>query len=100
VSKKAKFALKLIVPQGPKAVRFIKHLGAIRDKNILLPEHATWREAFVAEAVGFPCEFDDQVDAMTQYLDFMETDPVVPVRPPRESGIAVAFGSNFPRPRR
>jgi predicted phage terminase large subunit-like protein len=99
VWKKAKFEIKMIVPQGPKAVRFINHLGTIRDKNIFLPENAIWREAFVAEVIGFPGEFDDQVDAMTQYLDFMDTDPVIPLQAPRESGIAIAFASHFPRRR-
>src|SRR6202790_3880998 len=99
VWKKAKFEIKMVVPQGPKAVRFTNHLGTIRDKNIFLPENAIWREAFVAEVIGFPGEFDDQVDAMTQYLDFMDTDPVIPLRAPSESGIAIALGSNFPRRR-
>jgi hypothetical protein len=73
------------------------HLGKIRNKKIFLPENAIWREAFVAEVIGFPGEFDDQVDAMTQYLDFMDTDPVVPLRPPRERGIVAVLGSTFLR---
>ena len=81
-----KFEVKLIVPRGPKAMRFNNHIKKIRDKKIFLPENAIWREAFVAEVIEFPGEFDDQVDAMTQYLDFMDSDPVVPIRPPREVG--------------
>jgi predicted phage terminase large subunit-like protein len=97
VWRKAKFEVKLIVPHRPKTIRFNNHLQKIRNKTIFLPENAIWREAFVAEVIGFPGEFDDQVDAMTQYLDFMDTDPVVPLRAPRESGVVVLLGSNVPR---
>jgi predicted phage terminase large subunit-like protein len=82
VRRKAKFEIKLITPrQDSKAVRLHDHLPKIRNKHIHLPESAIWGEAFIAEIVAFPGEFDDQVDAMTQYLDFMETDPIIP--PPR-----------------
>jgi predicted phage terminase large subunit-like protein len=97
VWKKAKFQVKLIVPHGPKAIRFNNHLQKIRNNKIFLPENAIWRQAFVAEVIGFPGEFDDQVDAMTQYLDFMDTDPVVPLPAPRESGVVVLLRSNFPK---
>jgi hypothetical protein len=52
----------------------------------------SWREAFVAEVIGFPGEFDDQVDAVTQYLD---ADPVVPPRPAPEHGGVIVFASRF-----
>jgi predicted phage terminase large subunit-like protein len=93
---KAKFELKLITPRrDSKAVRLNDHLPKIRNKHIHLPENAIWREAFIAEVVGFPGEFDDQVDAMTQYLDFMDTDPVISPSRPRAMG-AVALASSFP----
>jgi predicted phage terminase large subunit-like protein len=95
VWKKAKFEVKLIVPHGPKAIRFNNHLHKIRNKKIFLPKNAIWRETFVAEVIGFPGEFDDQVDAMTQYLDFMDTDPVVPPRPAPERGGVIVFASRF-----
>lgn len=85
VRRKANFDVKAITPRrDSKAIRFNDHLPKIRNKHIHLPEYAIWREAFIAEVVGFPGEFDDQVDAMTQYLDFMDTDPTIP--PPRERG--------------
>jgi predicted phage terminase large subunit-like protein len=82
VRRKAHFEIKLINPrQDSKAVRFHAHLPKLRNKHIHLPESAIWREAFIAEVIAFPGEFDDQVDAMTQYLDFMETNPII--APPR-----------------
>jgi predicted phage terminase large subunit-like protein len=88
VRRKANFEIKLITPRhDSKAVRFIDHLPKIRNKHIHLPEFAVWREAFMAEVVAFPGEFDDQVDAMTQYLDFMDTDPTIP--PPRKREPAI-----------
>ncbi|SHG55811.1 phage terminase large subunit [Bradyrhizobium erythrophlei] len=83
VRRKANFEIRLITPRrDSKAVRFNDHLPKIRNKHIHLPEFAIWREGFIEELVGFPGEFDDQVDALTQYLDFMESDPVIP--PPRK----------------
>jgi predicted phage terminase large subunit-like protein len=90
VRKKAKFELKLInQPRDSKAVRFNRHLSKIRNKKIFLPEFAPWRQAFIDELVAFPGEFDDCVDAMTQHLDFMDTDPSIPPSRPLASGIVV-----------
>jgi predicted phage terminase large subunit-like protein len=90
VRRKAKFELKLITPpRQPKAARFSQHLPKIRRREIWLPELASWRQAFVDEVVDFPAEFDDQVDAMTQYLDFMDTDPNIPPPQPRATGVVV-----------
>lgn len=90
IRRKAKFELRLITPpRDSKAVRFNKHLPKIRNKKIFLPEAAVWRQAFVDEVVGFPGGFDDQVDAMTQYLDFMDTDPTIPPPPARATGVVV-----------
>jgi predicted phage terminase large subunit-like protein len=89
VRRKAHFDIKLITPRrDSKAVRFNDHLPKIRNKHIHLPEFAIWRAAFIAEVIAFPGEFDDQVDAMTQYLDFMETDPIIPAPRAREPLIA------------
>jgi predicted phage terminase large subunit-like protein len=89
VRRKVHFEIKLITPRrDSKAVRFHDHLPKIRNKHIHLPESAIWREAFIAEVIAFPGEFDDQVDAMTQYLDFMETNPIIPAMRTREPLIA------------
>ncbi|UEM15455.1 hypothetical protein J4G43_015355 [Bradyrhizobium barranii subsp. barranii] len=88
-----RFKIRLIIPRGPKANRLARHYPKIRTKKICLPGDAVWREPFIDEIVGFPGEFDDQIDAMTQYFDFMDEKPIIPMQPPREHGIGVAFGS-------
>jgi predicted phage terminase large subunit-like protein len=89
VRRKAHFEIKLITPRrDSKAVRFNDHLPKIRNKHIHLPEFAIWREVFINEVIAFPGEFDDQVDAMTQYLDFMETNPIILAMRTREPLIA------------
>jgi hypothetical protein len=56
---------------------------------VVVPEFAPWREIFVAELTAFPyCELDDQVDALSQYLDWIAENPCLVKRPPR----AVAAG--------
>jgi len=100
IRKKAKMQIKLVTPRrDSKAVRLNDHRSKIRGKRIFLPEDAVWRESFVAEFIAFPGEFDDQVDATTQYLDFLNSDPVMPAAPVRSTGGAIAFASNFPRRR-
>lgn len=90
IRRKARFDVKVITPRrDSKAVRFNDHLPKIRNKHIHLPEHAIWRETFIAEVVAFPGEFDDQVDAMTQYLDFIDTNPTIPPPRIRATGIIV-----------
>jgi predicted phage terminase large subunit-like protein len=66
VHRKARFEIRLITPRGPKVDRLHRHLPKIRGKRIFLPTDAIWRGSFVSELVGFPSEFDDRVDAMTQ----------------------------------
>jgi predicted phage terminase large subunit-like protein len=87
VKRKAKLELKLITPRESKLVRFNRHLPKIRSKKIFLLEFAPWRQAFIEEVVAFPSEFDDRVDTLTQYLDFMDTDPDIP--PPRRRELGV-----------
>ena len=90
VRKKAKFKLQLVTPRrDSKAGRLNDHLPKIRNKRVYLPESSVWREAFINEVIGFPSEFDDQVDAMTQYLDFMDGNPIIPPPPTRATGVVV-----------
>jgi predicted phage terminase large subunit-like protein len=99
IRRKAWFEVKMIVPRrDSKAIRFNDHLPKIRNKHVYLPEFAVWREAFVAEVVAFPGEFDDQIDAMTQYLDFMDSDPSIS-QPRTRVTSAIAFASNVRRRR-
>jgi predicted phage terminase large subunit-like protein len=100
VRSKARFEIKVITPRrDSKAVRLNDHLPKIRNKHIHLPAHAIWREAYIAEIVGFPGEFDDQVDATTQYFDFMDTKPVITPPRPRATSVVI-LGSAFPWRRR
>jgi phage terminase large subunit-like protein len=48
---------------------------------------AIWREPIIDEIVEFPAEFDDQVDVMTEFLDYMDTKPI----------IGIALGSHYRR---
>ncbi len=77
-----------------KAERLGMHRGTIRKGLIHLPDDALWRQTFVAEVVEFPSQFTDQVDAMTQYLDFMLEKPNL--SPPTKvgSGIGIALGTH------
>jgi predicted phage terminase large subunit-like protein len=93
VHRKARFEIRLITPQGPKAERLDRHLRKIRGKQIFLPADAIWRGAFVSEVVGFPGGFDDRVDATTQYLDFADTGEVLRQPQPRSTGVMVVSPS-------
>lgn len=97
IRQKVRFEIKLIVPRDSKASRFVRHYPKLRAKKIYLPVDAIWRESFISEIVAFPGDFDDQVDAMTQFLDFMDTKPIIPKQRPREIGVAVALGSHHRR---
>jgi predicted phage terminase large subunit-like protein len=79
-----------ITPEGSKTSRLRRHVDTILARRILLPRNAPWRDKFVAECVAFPHgKFKDQVDAMTQYLDFMLTQPDLKGSLPRCVGMAV-----------
>jgi predicted phage terminase large subunit-like protein len=83
-----------ITPDGrSKAARLLTHVSLIRASRIRLPESAMWRADYVNELVGFPsAPFDDQVDATTQYLDWIAANPVPAPLPQR--AIAAAVRSN------
>lgn len=92
---KPRFERLFVVPSGTKGERLERHRSTILTKRVLLPVDAVWRGPFIDEMVGFPGQFDDQVDAMTQYLDYMATKPTIKVMPPREHGAGVATGSDL-----
>jgi predicted phage terminase large subunit-like protein len=69
---------KAIVPRDSKLMRLRSHITVILDGKIALPESAEWRQDYVAEFVEFPkSKFSDQVDATTQFLEFMATNPTL-----------------------
>jgi predicted phage terminase large subunit-like protein len=76
-----------IIPDGrSKAARLLAHIDAIQGGHIHLPATAPWRECFIFEFLEFPRGSDDQVDAATQYLDFVATNPSLVAPPPRLVG--------------
>jgi predicted phage terminase large subunit-like protein len=82
-----------IIPNGrSKIERLVAHLPTIKGKHIYLPELAEWRAPYIEELLEFPNgKFDDQVDATTQYLDWVQTNPVLPIPEPR--ALAAGWGS-------
>ena len=67
---KDEFGLIPVEPKGSKAARAMAIQGIVESGNVHLPEHANWREEFMNETASFPwAPNDDQVDAMTQYLE-------------------------------
>jgi predicted phage terminase large subunit-like protein len=74
-----------IVPDGrSKTERLCEHVPLIRSRRIRLPEGAPWRQDFVQELTDFPSgRFDDQVDAMTQYLRWIIANPRLEKPPAR-----------------
>jgi predicted phage terminase large subunit-like protein len=79
-----------IDPVDGKTERIRRHLPIIRAGRIQLPGNASWREDFIAEMTLFPyASFDDQVDAVAQYLDWIATHPNPPKRPKQALAVAV-----------
>jgi len=73
-----------ITPLGDKVERLRRHRRAIRSGLVQLPEGAAWRAEFISEATQFPYgPFDDQMDALSQYLDWIAVHPNLKERPPR-----------------
>jgi predicted phage terminase large subunit-like protein len=83
-----------VVPIQPdnrsKSERLIEHIRVIRCKHIFVPEWAAWAEDFIDELVRFPGRFDDQVDALTQYLDWVVKNPTIDMPPQRQLGVAIS----------
>ncbi len=80
--------VRLIPPDGrSKTARLLGHIDAIRGGKIKLPQDdARLREAYGGELEQFPNgPSDDQVDATTQYLDFVLTSPTL--RKPQTPGL-------------
>jgi predicted phage terminase large subunit-like protein len=72
-----------ITPAGDKVERLRKHRGTIRRGLVQLPQGAPWYDEFISEATQFPYgPFDDQMDALSQYLNWMTKHPNPHKRPP------------------
>ena len=67
-----------VEPRDSKVARLRPHITVIRDGKIALSESAEWRQDYVAEFLEFPkSKFSDQVDATSQFLAFMASNPVL-----------------------
>jgi phage terminase large subunit-like protein len=88
------FRVIAVTPKGSKAKRLRRHIRRIRQRLLLLPCRAAWFGAFVGEFVDFPDGATDRIDAITQYLDFMATNPTLAPPPKqRERSGPVGVGS-------
>ena len=73
----------MITPVGDKVERLRMHRRTIRRGLIHLAQDALWYHEFIDEATHFPGGlFDDQMDAMSQYLAWIAEHPNVNKRPP------------------
>lgn len=64
------------MPKGDKKTRFAAVSALIEAGRLALPEEAPWLADFEAEIFAFPYgSHDDQVDALTQYLDWLRGSP-------------------------
>jgi predicted phage terminase large subunit-like protein len=94
--KKSRVNVIAVTPDGrSKAARLFDHVSMIRSKHIRLVDGADWRDAFINELVEFPGEFDDQVDAMSQYLAFMATKPHLEPQPQRATGSGFGYSQGL-----
>jgi predicted phage terminase large subunit-like protein len=85
-----------VVPRESKLVRLRAQIAVILAGKIALPESAEWRQDFVAEFLEFPkSKFSDQVDATTQFLEFIAGNPVLKTQ--ERSGVAALALNSRPR---
>jgi predicted phage terminase large subunit-like protein len=93
-----------ITPIGHKVERLRKHRRAIRSGLVQLAQPTVWYYDFIEEATQFPYgPFDDQMDAMSQYLDWIANHPTPHRRPPMalvqgvdSQGRSLAYGAIQP----
>jgi predicted phage terminase large subunit-like protein len=88
-------AVHAILPVGSKLERLKRVLELIRGGSVFLSANAEWLRDFLDEIEEFPDGFsDDQVDAMTQYLEWASKNPAPPRRP--GSSRAIAWNARGP----
>jgi predicted phage terminase large subunit-like protein len=74
----------LISPRDDKVTRLRKHRKVIHSGRLYLAKGAVWTEDFLEEITLFPyAATDDQVDAMSQFLDWISKNPLPKKRQPR-----------------
>ena len=72
-----------VTPCDAKVERVRKCLRVIHRGWVSLPDRASWRETFLAEAATFPYGESDQIDALSQFLNWIADNPTPLPRPPQ-----------------
>lgn len=81
-----------IVRAQPAGRSKMERLLAVREffqnRRIFIPKAALWTASFIDELTRFPySDFDDQVDAVSQYLFFATRNPTIPSKSKRCMGV-------------
>jgi hypothetical protein len=86
-----------VIPDGrSKLERLAPYRKLIRNGKIVLPKEAPFAGGFTEEFVNFEvAQFTDHVDTVTQYLDFMSTNP--PLVSPVRGGLGAGAYGSLPR---
>ena len=83
----------VVVDQRSKADRLAGVADQIRAKRVHIPTDADWVEELIGECIDFPnSRYTDQLDALVQYLEWVEGRPEFPPLSRPAIG-AIAFGS-------
>jgi predicted phage terminase large subunit-like protein len=70
------YPIRGIIPRGSKSERFRPHFKTIRALHVHVPVSADWVTDWVEEIRTFPeGEYNDHVDALSMFLDFMAARP-------------------------
>lgn len=79
LKRESRKAIIAIEPKGDKVVRANRHSAKVESGLVLLPEFAPWLPEFEMEIGAFPnSSNDDQVDALSQYLDYIHGNAATP----------------------
>jgi len=66
--------IKAVIPRLDKAIRLDTVTPLLEEGLIYVPQEAPWLLNFKRELEAFPTgKYDDQVDALSQFLDFVRT---------------------------
>jgi len=102
LTKKQKARAESIRPVDSKIVRFARHVDKIVGGKIRIPKCSAFNGMFVDEIMRFPNgDYDDQVDAMTQFLDWFDRQDGIDLSKPNAPQFAIgaiARGYRAPDP--
>ena len=86
-----------VTPRDDKVTRLRRHRNALRSGDVALPQAAQWKDEFLEEVILFPYgAYDDQVDAMTQFLDWIALHPNLQKRPAQAGGTGISCSTGHP----